>query len=72
MAAEQLAKSDEQQVDIKDLKKVEVKNLSKTEAADLADEILKDPNNEDQVKVFPDLWNSLNEQQKSDFVSKLE
>ena len=73
MAVEQLARSDEQQLDAKNLNgNMDVKNLTEEQAKNLANEIVSDPNNVDQVKVFPDLWNSLSEQQKSDFVSKLE
>jgi ribonuclease HIII len=73
MAVEQIAKSDEQQIDATNLNNgIDVKNLTDKEIADLANEIVSNPNNVEQVKVFPDLWNSLNDQQKSDFVSKLE
>jgi ribonuclease HIII len=73
MAVEQIAKSDEQQIDATNLNNgIDVKNLTDKEIADLANEIVSNPNNVEQVKVFPDLWNSLNDQQKSDFVAKLE
>ena len=73
MTVEQIAKSDEQQIDATNLNNgIDVKNLTDKEIADLANEIVSNPNNVEQVKVFPDLWNSLNDQQKSDFVSKLE
>lgn len=73
MAVEQIAKSDEQELNVKNLKTdLDVKNLTDKQVSDLANEIVSDPNNLEQVKVFPDLWNSLNEQQKSDFVAKLE
>ena len=73
MAVERIAKSDEQQIDATNLNNgIDVKNLTDKEIADLANEIVSNPNNVEQVKVFPDLWNSLNDQQKSDFVSKLE
>ena len=73
MAVEQIAKSDEQQLDATNLNNgIDVKNLTNKEIADLANEIVSNPSNVEQVKVFPDLWNSLNDQQKSDFVAKLE
>lgn len=73
MAVEQIVTSDEQQLDATNLNNdIDVKNLTDKEISDLANDIVSNPNNLEQVKVFPDLWNSLNEQQKSDFVAKLE
>jgi len=72
MAMQEIAKSNEKQVDSTELKQVDVKNLTENDAAGLVEDILSNPENIKQVKVFPDLWNSLNDQQKSDFVSKLE
>ena len=72
MAMQEIAKSNEEQVDSKDLRKVDVQNLTEQEAADLVEDILSDPKNIEQVKVFPDLWNSLSDKLKADFVSKLE
>ena len=73
MAVEQIVTSDEQQLDATNLNNdIDVKNLTDKEISDLANDIVSNPNNVEQVKVFPDLWNSLSEQQKSDFVAKLE
>jgi len=72
MAMQEIAKSNEQQVDAKDIHNIDVKNLTKADAEKLATDIVTDSNNAEQIKVFPDLWNSLNDQQKSEFVSKLE
>jgi len=72
MAMQEIAKSNEQQVDAKDIHNIDVKNLTKADAEKLATDIVTDSSNAEQIKVFPDLWNSLNDQQKSEFVSKLE
>ena len=71
MAMQEIAKSNEQQVDA-NINNVDVKNLTKADAEKLATDIVTDSSNAEQIKVFPDLWNSLNDQQKSEFVSKLE
>lgn len=71
MAMQEIAKSNEQQVDA-NINNVDVKNLTKADAEKLATDIVTDSSNVEQIKVFPDLWNSLNDQQKSEFVSKLE
>jgi len=71
MAMQEIAKSNEQQVDA-NINNVDAKNLTKADAEKLATDIVTDSSNAEQIKVFPDLWNSLNDQQKSEFVSKLE
>ena len=51
-----IGKPDEQQLDAKNLNgNMDVKNLTEEQAKNLAYEIVSDPNNVDQVKVFPDL-----------------
>lgn len=72
MAMQEIAKSNELQIDAKDMRNVDVKNLTKEGAAKLATDIVTDSNNAEQIKVFPDLWNSLNDQQKSEFISQLD
>ncbi len=68
----EIAKSNKYELNA-DSKKVEnAENLTKKEVDELATHIVNTPENQNQVKAFPDLWESLNDQQKSDFVSKLE
>lgn len=74
MAMQEIAKSNEKQVDSTELKlkQVDVQNLTEQEASDLVEDILSNPENIKQVTVFPDLWNSLSDELKAGFVSKLE
>lgn len=68
----EIAKSNEYQLNTDSNKIENYKDLTRDEVDKLATDIVKTPENQDQVKAFPDLWESLNDQQKSDFVSKLE
>lgn len=72
MAMQEIVKSNELQIDAKDMRNVDVKNLTEEGATKLATDIVTDSNNAEQIKVFPDLWNSLNDQQKSELLLKLE
>ena len=68
----EVAKSNEEELNVTDIKNVDVQNLTDQEISDLTDGILSNPDNIRQVKVFPDLWDSLDDSQKKEFVSKLE
>jgi len=68
----EIAKSNEEELNVTDIKNVDVQNLTDQEISDLTDGILSNPDNIRQVKVFPDLWDSLDDSQKKEFVSRLE
>jgi hypothetical protein len=68
----EVAKSNEEELNVTDIKNVDVQNLTDQEISDLTDGILSNPDNIRQVKVFPDLWDSLDDSQRKEFVSKLE
>jgi hypothetical protein len=73
MPVEQIAESNQQQVDIKDVDIKNVENLTKEEAKKLSDEIVSSPDNEKQVKEeFPQYLETFTQEEKSDFISQLQ
>ena len=69
MAMQEIAPSNEQQVDVSDIN--EAINLTEEQAEQVANEILNDPNITEQVEEFSALWNSLNPEQKSNLAKEL-
>jgi len=73
MPVEQIAESNQQEKDIKDVDIKNVENLTKEEAKKLSDEIVSSPNNEKQVKEeFPQYLETFSQEEKSDFISQLQ
>lgn len=69
---EKIASAGDNQINVKDVKKQRVENLSQPDADEEANKIVSNPENINQIQVFPNLWNSLNNQQKSKLLLKLE
>jgi len=73
MPVEQIAESNQQEKDIKDVDIKNVENLTKEEAKKLSDEIVSSTDNEKQVKEeFPQYLETFSQEEKSDFISQLQ
>jgi len=50
---------------------IDLKNATNEHLKTVADGIVNNPENQEQVKVFPDKWNSLSLEEKTKFASQL-
>ena len=73
MALEQVAASNQQEKDLRDVDTKEVKNLTKEEAKKLSDEIISNPESKKQVeKDFPEYLDNYTKEERADFISQLQ
>ena len=73
MALEQVAASNQQEKDFRDVDSKEVKDLTKEEAKKLSDEIVSNPESKKQVeKDFPEYLDNYTKEERADFISQLQ